>query len=168
MARVDRYLADSIDLVDQTADRVRNMMTQLRPPMLDDYGLVATLTWYVRQFSDRLGIEANVQGHEPVPRLPSSLENALFRIATEALTNISKHACASRVTISLETDDERVRMVIADDGIGFDAERPFRHGQDKGWGLVTMSERAESVGGRLLLDSSPSGNGTRVIAEVPR
>jgi PAS domain S-box-containing protein len=165
---VQRYLDDCIALVEQTTDRIRDVMAELRPPMLDDYGLVATLGWYAEQFSARVGVDMRVIGHEPTPRLPSSVENALFRIAIEALTNIVKHAQASHVTIKVDFDDQFLRLEIADDGVGFDTSHPFGHDQERGWGLLTMSERAEAVGGRWSIESSLETGGTCVIAEVPR
>lgn len=165
---VHHYLDDCFNLVEQTTDRIRDVMAELRPPMLDDYGLVATLGWYAEQFSARVGVDMRVTGDEPDPRLLSSVENALFRIATEALTNVAKHAQASQVTLTVDFDDELLRLTIADDGVGFDTNHPFHHDQERGWGLMTMSERAESVGGRCRIESNLEDGGTRVIAEVPR
>ncbi|OGO18889.1 MAG: hypothetical protein A2Z14_11075 [Chloroflexi bacterium RBG_16_48_8] len=165
---IQRYLEDSFALVEQTTDRIRGVMSELRPPILDDYGLVAALGWYAEQFSSRVGVEVVVSGLEPDPRLSSPVENALFRIAAEALTNIAKHAQASQVTIRIEYTNAFLRLEIADDGIGFNPKSPFRIDQDKGWGLMTMTERAESVGGSFKVESSSAEKGTRVIAEVPR
>ncbi len=103
----------------------------------------------------------------PVPRLDGRVESALFRIAQEALTNIAKHAQASQVTVTVETDDQTLRLIVADDGNGFDPEHLAEPGRGRGWGLLTMSERAEAVGGHCLIESYP-GLGTRVVVDVAR
>ena len=142
-------------------------MANLRPPVLDDYGLVAALKWYGDLLASRADFSIMVRGEEPVPRLNPPLENALFRIIQEALTNVVKHAQATQVTVTVEADDETVRLVIADDGIGFEAAHSTQIGARQSWGLLTMTERAEAVGGRCWIESVPGG-GARVIAKVPR
>jgi PAS domain S-box-containing protein len=160
-------LDDSLALVEETMEQVRHVMADLRPPMLDDYGLVATLQWYGGRFTSWTGIAVTVRGEEPAPRLAPPAENALFRIAQEALTNVGKHAQATQVTVTVAADDEAVRMIIADDGIGFDPARVSRPGGRQGWGLLTMTERIEAVGGRCRIESRPR-QGTQVIVEVAR
>jgi len=162
-ARLDESLA----LIEETTARVRLVMADLRPPMLDDFGLVATLQWHGTRFASHMGISVTVRGEEPVPRLPAPTENALFRIAQEALTNVAKHAQATQVTIAVQVDDKIVRLMIADDGIGFDPTSPAKPNGDRGWGLITITERAEAVGGRCRIESK-SQQGTRVIVEVTR
>ncbi len=160
-------LDDSLKLVEQMTERIRGVMAELRPPVLDDYGLVAALRWYGAQFASRVDIAVTVQGEEPVPRLDAPVENGLFRIAQEALTNVAKHAQATRATVALEIDGETVRLVVADDGIGFDPARVVGPNEHRGWGLLTMTERAEAVGGHFRVESGPR-RGTRVIVEVAR
>ncbi|MBE9508228.1 MAG: ATP-binding protein, partial [Chloroflexi bacterium] len=143
------------------------VMADLRPPVLDDYGLVAALRWYGAQLASRTSIAVTVQGHELIPRLALPVENALFRIAQEALTNVTKHAQATKATVAVEVDDETVRLIIADDGIGFDPASVTGPDGRRGWGLLTMAERAEAVGSRFRIESRP-GQGTRVIVEVER
>jgi signal transduction histidine kinase len=166
-AAVGSRLDDSLALVEHTAEQIRDLMAYLRPPVLDDYGLVAALHWYGAQLARRTHIGIAVQGEEPVPRLAAHLENALFRIAQEALTNVAKHAQATQVTVTVEVDSETLRLVVADDGIGFDAANLAESSGDWGWGLLTMTERAEAVGGRCHVESS-LGHGTQVIVEVTR
>jgi two-component system sensor histidine kinase UhpB len=160
-------LDDSLSLVEQTTERIRDVMADLRPPVLDDYGLVATLHWYAEQFERRTDIAIAVEGEEPVPRLAARVENALFRIAQEALTNVAKHAQATHVTVSVQLERETLRVVIADDGIGFDPAYLPEPDEGRGWGLLTMTERAEAVGGRCWVESD-RGQGTQVIVEVAR
>jgi two-component system sensor histidine kinase UhpB len=158
-------LEDSLALVEQTTERIRDVMANLRSPVMDDYGLVATLQWYGRQLSARTDIDVAVQGQELVPRLASRIENALFRIAQEALTNVIKHAQATQATVTVEADGDTVRLVIADDGSGFDPGRLKTADGRLRWGLLTMTERAEAVGGHCRIESHPQ-KGTQVIVEV--
>jgi Rrf2 family protein len=160
-------LEDSISLVEQTTEQIRDVMAELRPPVLDDYGLLAALHWYAEQFSARTELRVTVEGEEPTERLDPVVENALFRIAQEALNNVAKHAHASAVTVSLEIEDELLRLVVRDDGVGFDSLQLAERAVEKGWGLFTMSERAEAVGGHCSVESFP-GRGTQVTVEVKR
>jgi signal transduction histidine kinase len=165
--RIRARLDDSLALVEQTAERIRDVMASLRPAVLDDYGLRAALEWYGAQFAARTSLSTTVQGEEPDPRLASRVENALFRIAQEALTNVAKHAQATEVTVTVEVDGDTVRLVVADDGIGFDPSRVNETGRRQGWGLLTMTERAGAVGGRCHVESHPQ-QGTQVVVEVWR
>ena len=163
---VQSRIDDSLDLVGGTTDRIRSVMADLRPPMLDDYGLIPTLEWYGEKFSQRSEIKLAVVAATDFPRQSPRIENTLFRIAQEALNNAAKHAEAGHVTLSLSVDDEVVRMVISDDGVGFDPSYGQEIGEEKfGWGLLTMNERAEAVGANCQIESRP-GEGTRVIIEV--
>ena len=140
-------------------------MIDLRPPVLDDYGLLSALHWYGDQFSARTGIAVSARGKEElVADLSLHVENALFRITQEALNNIAKHARAHRVTIGLSENETALRLTISDDGQGFDLEEAERDRDS--WGLLTMRERAESVGAQCRFQSFP-GEGTRVSVEVP-
>lgn len=160
--QVASRLDDSIALLEETAEHIRDVMADLRPAVLDDYGLLAALHWYSQRFSQRTGIATNVQGREPMSRLPSAVETALFRITQEALTNVARHAQASQVTVTLEAADGGIHLTIADDGVGFDPAARRRGG----WGLMIMCERAEAVGGHLRVESAP-GKGARITVEVP-
>lgn len=158
---------DSLALVEEMAERVRNLMSELSPSILDDFGLIAALQWYGKKLASRVDFTITVQGQEPAPRLATPIEHALFRITQEALTNVAKHAHASAVTLTLDTDNGTVRLVIADDGRGFDPVERNQAPTRQSWGLLMMTERAEAVGGNCCLESSP-GQGTRVIVEVPQ
>jgi two-component system sensor histidine kinase UhpB len=160
-------LEDSLTLVEQTAERIRDVMANLRPPVLDDYGLVAALRWYVDQFARRTDIAVIVEGEEPVPRLDTRVENTLFRIAQEALTNVAKHAQATQVTVITKVDNGTLRLVVADNGIGFDPAHLPAPDRYQHFGLLIMSERAEAVGGVFHIESRP-GSGTKLIVEVTR
>jgi len=166
-ASVLSRLDDSLSLVEQTAEQIRDVMSTLRPPVLDEYGLVAALHWYGEQYARRTNIEVLVEGEEPVPRLAARVENALFRIAQEALTNVAKHAQATQVTVAIEVQHTTLRMVVTDDGIGFDPAHLPDPDVGRGFGLLTMKERTEAVHGDFHIESSP-GSGTRFIVEIVR
>jgi PAS domain S-box-containing protein len=163
VARLD----DSLKLVEEMTICIRDLMAELRPPVLDDYGLLAALRWYGEQVSDRTGVIMVLKGEELTPRLPLEVEATLFRIAQEALANVVRHAQANRVTLTLEEVTGGARLTIADDGRGFDLNALSQLKERPGWGLITMRERAEAVGGKLDVESAPK-KGTRVIVEVPR
>ncbi|MEI8191541.1 MAG: response regulator [candidate division NC10 bacterium] len=164
---IDARIEDLLALVEETTSRIRSVMGDLRPPVLDDYGLVAALGWYARQVSLRTGVPVEVAGDECAPRLLAPVESALFRIAQEALNNIAKHANATRVTIVFECHGAMARLVIADDGHGFAPSEAGVTEERPRWGLRIMRERADGVGGTCRVESRP-GQGARVIVEVPR
>lgn len=160
-------LADSLALVEQMGEIIRDVMAELRPPVLDDYGLVDALEWYGDQFSARTGLAVRVRGAPLKPRLEASVENALFRIVQEALTNVAKHAQATQATILVEAVDSTVRLSIIDDGLGFEPAAANRPANRQHLGTLIMSERAKAVGGQCRVESAP-GQGTSVIVELAR
>jgi signal transduction histidine kinase len=164
---VGERLGDCLRLVEHTVEVVSHVMAELRPVVVKDHALMAVLRWQGRQFSRRTGVPVRVTGQEPVPRLSSAVENALCRIAQEALTNVAKYARGSQVDLTLESSAERVRMILVDDGCGFDPLAISSRRARQGWGLRIMRERAEAVGGRLQVESGP-GKGTRVTVDVRR
>ena len=161
-AVVAHELGKAKDLASAALDEARRAIAGLRPSVLDDLGLGPSLESLARTVA---GIEMDV---EIAPcRLPAHVEVALYRIAQEALQNVMKHASAQRVTLRLSAADGRVHLLVEDDGRGF---RPGRAGQNRTgeptYGLVGMRERAELVGARLEVTSTP-GSGTRVLVELP-
>lgn len=158
-------LRDSTVLLESTADSIEDVMSELRPPMLDDYGLYPALNWYARRFAERTGVEVEVSGGEIERRVPE-IEITLFRIAQEALTNVAKHAEATRVQIDLEQVDGHCVMTVTDDGIGIDAANRADTRERRGLGMVTMRERTQAVGGRFTA-RTVSGGGTQISIEVP-
>ncbi|MBI5648795.1 MAG: PAS domain S-box protein [Ignavibacteriae bacterium] len=168
LERVGKRLEESLRLVEETVDKTRNIMTALRPSMLDDYGLETALSWYAGVMSQRIGIPvefvADTSAHPG--RVDSGLETAFFRIAQEALHNVMKHARASHARLHLTIDASTCTLVISDDGIGFSAETPPRPNDRSGWGLITMRERIESYGGRFQLRSALEA-GTSIIVAAP-
>ncbi len=159
-------LDDSQSLLEDATRRLRDLMVELRPPGLDEFGLMAALAEHGTRVARRAGFSLTLTGSDPVPRFPPSAAIALFRIAQEALNNIVKHARASEVRIGLSIGDDEAILEIVDNGSGFDpAERSS--GITLGMGMLTMSERAESIGGRCIIRSS-LGKGTDVRVSVPR
>ncbi len=157
-------LDDSLHLVDRTIDAIRDVMTELRPAVLDDYGLTAALRWYTDQFGHRTGVLATQEERGTPFKLPAAAEEALFRIAQEALINAAKYSGASRVSVSLDWGVRSVCLTIADTGRGFEVTAP-RPSDHVGLGLALMHERAAAVGARLEVQSAP-GKGTRVVVTL--
>ncbi|MBI5910275.1 MAG: PAS domain S-box protein [Betaproteobacteria bacterium] len=162
---IAKPLQDMQALLKSMVANVRDVMAELRPPVLDDYGLLAALRQLATEFAQRSGIAAELSGVELLPRLPLIVESAMYRISQEALNNIAKHAQAKKVEISLHAASGRVMLDIADDGVGFDANETSPNKQH--WGLITMRERAEVVGVVFRLESAP-GAGTRIALEAER
>ena len=157
-----RRLEDSLKLVDGTLQSIENVMADLRPALLDEYGLAAALAWYGEEYSQRTGIRVAVAGGEACATPRPETAVALFRIAQEALNNAAKHSSAKRIAVNLEEVDGEIVLSVKDDGKGFDPGAAPR-GR---WGMTTMRERAEAAGGRLSVDSRPGG-GTTVRAALP-
>jgi len=163
---VNTRLDDSLKLVEETIESIRNVMMELRPTVLDDYGLPAVLRWYVEQFIRRTGTATTLIEQGSPRRLPVAAEETLFRIAQEALANAAKYAQAGSVTVTLHTTPEISRLTIADDGCGFDPSACDPPASSHGWGLMIMRERAAAIGAAFAVDSAP-GQGTRVIVTLP-
>jgi signal transduction histidine kinase len=139
---------------------LRRLMSELRPAVLDEQGLEAALLNQARAFEAASGVACDIRSGLDT-RLAPELETVLYRVTQESLTNIGKHARASRVTVSLATENGGVRLRIHDDGVGFDPLAARELVGDGHFGLAGMRERVEMVGGRLVVDSVP-GEGTTV------
>jgi len=141
---------------------VRRLAVELRPKALDDFGLVAALERLTESFTEQTGIAVGFESLLPAARLTPEIETALYRIVQESLTNIVKHAQAHNVSIVLGRKSNTVSVIVEDDGVGFDPDRP----REGGLGLIGMRERVSLIGGRLTIESRP-GAGTTFVAEVP-
>jgi signal transduction histidine kinase len=154
----------SMDLVDEMMERVRQMSLDLRPAVLDDFGLSAALNWLFRRFSQQTQIEviSNVDGLNE-QRFPKMIETSTFRIVQEALTNVARYAKVQQVNVALNIETDKLQIYVIDSGTGFDFETlpPGRSN-----GLSGMQERAILAGGQFYLHSAP-GDGTLVMAEFP-
>jgi PAS domain S-box-containing protein len=164
--KVRERIEDSQDLLEATTRHLRNIMVELRPPGLDELGLLAALKEHAIQVARRAEVAVSVTGVEPRPRLAPTEEIALFRIAQEALNNVVKHAQASEVSLSLQQTDSAVVLSVTDNGVGFDADAAPKSAMGGyGMGTSTMRERADAIGAQMTLDSEP-GTGTRIIVEL--
>lgn len=154
-------------LTDQTLEQIRELSFNLRPAMLDDLGLVPTLRWYLKRYKKRVNIAVDLEVSSLKERLPVNIETALYRIFQEALTNITRHASASRVQLTIRRRKAVVLVEIKDDGCGFEMERVFgQKASTGGMGLLGMRERTVLLGGVFNLHSAP-GAGTRISIEIP-
>ena len=165
--QLDDQIKNAMSMVNEISQGIRDVMDDLRPSVLDDYGLEAALFWFADRYSERTGIKTFVQGDENKPRLPARIENALFRITQEALANIARHAKANLVKILLRDVSNNICLEIEDDGAGFELINPSNPEERRGWGLVNMRERAESVGAEFVLETEP-GHGAKIIVRVPK
>ncbi|OBK65641.1 GAF domain-containing sensor histidine kinase [Mycolicibacterium fortuitum] len=159
---VAEQLAAARELVALTLQEARAAISGLRPPVLDDLGLSGGLASLARSIP-RIPIDVDLAE----TRVPDHIELALYRIAQECLQNVIKHAEADRARLTFSVDDGVARLEIVDDGMGFDTfEHPLGSDEMGGYGLLSMAERAEIVGGRLHIRSRP-GAGTTVTASIP-
>jgi len=165
---VSESLQQLIPRVKEALVEVRRVSTELRPSILDDLGILPTLSWFFREFESACGHIAvekafNVAEHEvPVP-----LQITLYRIVQEATNNIVKHAGADRVRVSLDRIDEVLHLLIEDNGCGFDpGSVRCTEGESRGLGLLSMKERASFSGGSYRIASVP-GQGTRIEVSWP-
>ncbi|HET6908546.1 MAG TPA: sensor histidine kinase [Mycobacteriales bacterium] len=141
---------------------VRRLVYDLRPPTLDQLGLVPALEEYAARLSERGGIMASVSAR-PLPALPAAVEVAAYRIATEALTNAARHSGGRSASVVVDADDGGLRLDVIDDGVGAPTQADVRH---RGIGLSAMAERAAELGGRCEVTQG-AGGGTAVRAVLP-
>lgn len=142
-------------------DQIREICALLRPAPLDAVGLAAALRWHLARLQEDAGVRLELHATEPGQRPPPEAEQALFRIAEEAVANALAHARAETVTVRLEEAGGGLTMEVRDDGGGFDPSSAA------GPGLVEMRERARGIRARFVVDSAP-GRGTSIKVEVPR
>jgi two-component system sensor histidine kinase DegS len=133
---------------------------------LDDLGLVPALRGYLKDYQEKTGLEADLVFFGTDRRFDNAFEVALFRLIQEALANVAKHAQAKRIWVKIDLGSHEVKMSVKDDGRGFEVEKARHEGAGTKFGLVGMRERAELLGGRMDVSSSP-GLGTRVSFSVP-
>lgn len=168
----DEYVTrrkECLDIIDSTIRQIRELSLDLRPAMLDELGLCATLRWYVSRQANRLGLAARVTLHEGELRdVSKEAETAIFRVVQEALTNVARHARAGRVRLSVRAHGPTLSICIRDDGVGLAlGSETGTSAKGSGLGLLGMRERAALVGGRLDI-RSVRGQGTLVRLSVPK
>jgi signal transduction histidine kinase len=145
---------------------LRRLVAELRPPVLDQFGLETALRRQAEAFQADTGVDCQVEADLGRPLLPE-LETVLYRVTQASLANVAKHANAAHVRISLGADDGLVRLRVSDDGVGFDPSQAPRLAAEGHFGLAGMRERVEMVGGRFLVESRP-GEGTTIGVELRR
>jgi len=160
-------LEETKSLSNQILTEMRQLSMDLRPTMLDDLGLIPTLRWYIQNFSNRLNIYSHFEAIGFKEKLPPQIETAFYRIIQEVLNNISKHAEANRVEVSLEQRDSMIYAYIMDNGKGFDLEKVLHlESSERGFGIIGMQERVSLLSGYIDIQSKP-GFGTHIHIEVP-
>jgi len=155
-------VAQMLAMLDTSVAAVRRIAADLRPLVLDDLGLVPAIEWLAQNFTQRTGVACTLQVDESL-ELQEPYATGVFRIVQESLTNVAKHARASRVELELRPHGDHLLLRVQDDGIGF---RPSAPRRPQSLGLVGLRERATLLRGDVRVDSSPGG-GTRVEARIP-
>jgi two-component system sensor histidine kinase UhpB len=158
-------VSNSKELLRYTLGQIKLLVYDLRPVMLDDFGLVPTLRWYIESHSEGSGPHIELDAEAATLRLPGDVETALFRITQEAIANAIRHSHASMVVVRLETAPGSVHLSVIDNGDGFDPRQAIRHSQP-GVGLLSIKERVELLDGTLDIESA-KGRGTRVYVVIP-
>jgi signal transduction histidine kinase len=151
-------------LTANSLDELRHLISDLRPPHLDDLGLSAAIRWYAKELQARADLEVQTEIAGEPADVPPPVRLAVFRIAQEALTNVLKHSQARRAWVLLSYRDGQVHLQVRDDGCGFDMAA--RAQTRPAWGLLGMQERAALLGGRVMVQSQP-GSGTQIEVEIP-
>ena len=152
----------ALDLTQKTIEAVKAISESLRPSALDHVGLRVAMARDLEEFSQRSGVQCSLEGDDGALRLPPKRANAVYRIFHEGLTNVARHAQASRVTVSLAQEQEWLVLELRDDGVGFTPSV-----LDRGsLGLLSMTERAREIGGQLDIASAP-GQGARLVMRAP-
>lgn len=164
---IQERLQESKELAALTLEQMRELSVNLRPPMLDELGLLPTLKWYVKRYRLRTNIQATLKVMGEERRLPASIETAVYRIVQEALTNIVKHAEATAVRLNLHLQSDGIFMQIKDNGQGFNLEEALQKTvSGLGAGLLGIRERVTLLGGNFDIDTSPD-DGVTVTVFLP-
>jgi signal transduction histidine kinase len=159
-------LGEARTVTERALRGVRDLSQLLRPAMLDDFGLPATLKWYLRKFSDRTGIRTELIEDGLTGRLPIDVEVCVYRTIQEALTNVSRHAHAATCRVFVQRLSSSLVVTVEDDGKGFEPRRTASEPRHDGVGLVGIRERVVDLGGTMRLESA-GGKGTRLTIELP-
>jgi PAS domain S-box-containing protein len=159
-------LAEIDFMIEQTSERVRKLSLHLRPPILDDLGLIPTLRWLLSGLESSIKVEFDYNQIDDKDRLSQEIETVIYRVVQEATTNILKHAEAKEVVVNLNIE-EGISLIVKDDGKGFDAkDQKVTDDLKAGIGILGMNERVEILGGKFDIQSR-KGYGTRISVEIP-
>jgi PAS domain S-box-containing protein len=160
-------LEESIQIVDEATDKVRNLSLDLRPSVLDDFGLESALRWFVDRLSARTGLRVHLKTEPHSSEVPFAIRNTCYRVIQEALTNVVRHASARQVWVEFVQKPSEIMLSIRDDGIGFDVSAArWRASKGHSMGLLGMHERVALLDGRTHLQSEP-GKGTTIQVQLP-
>ncbi len=166
-AKVKERLTEASWLAEQTLEQIRELSLNLRPPILDDLGLVPTLRWYLKRYANRVDIKTEFKANGLEDRLAPEVETTLYRVIQEALTNVARHAQARQVRLHLQRKQSAVVALIQDDGQGFDVAHILdQEDLPSGTGLLGIRERVTLLGGKFNVPSRP-GQGTQLTVEIP-
>jgi len=160
---VSNRLKESVELLSTSIESLRGLTLDLRPPVLDDFGLASALRRYVDGFNRRTDLRISLKIHSPISQLSPETETTVYRMIQEALANVAKHARASRGIISLGQKGDKIRVIVQDDGIGFDPRNPS---VAEGYGLFALTETAKLLEGKLEIFSQ-KGKGTKLVLILP-
>jgi signal transduction histidine kinase len=163
---LDRSIAKTQKLVEKSVDIVHQFARELRPAVLDDLGLIPALHTFIKTFSQRTRLPVNLLAYAGVETLDIAKRTVLFRVAQEALNNVSRHAKANRVEMNLQKTPTGISMTIHDNGKSFQVDRTLQANGGKRLGLLGMRERVEMVGGTFCVESAP-GQGTSIQVDMP-
>ncbi len=166
-SKTGNRLRDSLSILNETMENIRDIMVELRPAVLDNYGLNAAMNWSVEKFAQRTDTLFHYEGQDLKNPLPRNTEFTMFRVAQELLHNVVKYAKADSVFITLEETDDHVKLTVQDDGIGFNTDTISEKKSVSGLGLAGMKTRMDLVGGTMDIVSFP-GKGTSVIIKSGR
>jgi signal transduction histidine kinase len=155
--------AEMMRIVNELIGRLRDLSMNLRPPMLDEIGLIAALRWHFERYTERTGVRVSFQQELADVRFPPAMEIAAFRIVQEALTNVARHAGVKEALVTITTEQRFLKLRIEDSGVGFRRTTAVKAGSA---GLIGMKERALLIGGHFSFESAP-GAGTRIMIELP-
>jgi len=150
-------------LIDQAMQTVRNVITELRPEALDRLGLVPALEWQAETFARHAGLRCRFTAPKDVVELDAGRATSVFRVFQEILTNVARHAAASRVDVSVQQQNAELTLTVRDNGRGFSSDRAV---SSRAFGLLGMRERARLLGGSIEVSSTPR-RGTTVSLTVP-
>jgi len=162
-----RRIDDTIDLADRMIERIRDLSLDLRPPLIEELGLVSALKGYLEVQADRTGLSVEVEEDGDIEALSPEIQIVAFRIVQEAVTNVIRHAEASRALVTVQHCDGKLLLIVKDDGRGFDVDDTMEHtSAGRAIGLLGARERVMMLGGEFEIRSRP-GHGTEVRADIP-
>ena len=162
-ARIDK-LSEAQETVGSLIEQIREMSLNLRPAMLDDIGLLPTLLWHFERYTKQTGVEVSFHHNGLNQRLLPDIETTVYRIVQEALTNIARYAKVTEAFVKLTLRENTLGVEITDHGIGFDSSVDVSKWSTAG--LAGMRERANILGGYLVVKSAPNA-GTQILAMIP-